>query len=83
VLRYQIGLQLLDAEVDINGPWETIRDSVIISTKESLGCYELKKHKPWFDEGCSKLFDQRKEVKLQLLQDPTEIISDSINNVKT
>jgi hypothetical protein len=36
-----------------------------ISAKESLGCYELKKHKPWFDEGCLKLLDQKKEAKLQ------------------
>jgi hypothetical protein len=25
----------------------------------------LKKHKPWFDEACSKLVDQRKQAKLQ------------------
>jgi hypothetical protein len=30
-----------------------------ISAKQSLGYYELKKHKPWFNEGCSKLSDQR------------------------
>jgi hypothetical protein len=31
-----------------------------MSAKESLGYFEFKKHKPWFDEGCSKLLDQRK-----------------------
>jgi hypothetical protein len=31
------------------------------------------KHKPWFDQACSKLFDQRKQAKLQWLQDPSEI----------
>jgi hypothetical protein len=30
----------------------------------------LKKHKPWFDEGCSKLLDKRKKSQLQWLQDP-------------
>jgi hypothetical protein len=37
---------LLDAEVDINRVWETIRDNIKISVKESLSYYELKKHKP-------------------------------------
>jgi hypothetical protein len=42
----------LDAEVDIDRAWETIRENINISAKESLGYYELKKHKQWFDEGC-------------------------------
>jgi hypothetical protein len=43
-----------DAEVDINTrrACETIRENIKISAKESVGYYELKKHKPWFDEGC-------------------------------
>jgi hypothetical protein len=45
-------LEDLDAEVEINSAWETIRENVIISGEESLGYLELKKHKPWFDEGC-------------------------------
>jgi hypothetical protein len=40
----------------------------------------MKKHKPWFDEGCSELLDQRKQAKLQWLQDPTEINGDNLNN---
>jgi hypothetical protein len=31
--------------------WETIREYIKISATESLGYYELKKNKPWFDEG--------------------------------
>jgi hypothetical protein len=42
----------------------------------------LKKHKPWFDEGCLKLLDNRKKAKLQWLQDPSEINGDNLNNVK-
>jgi hypothetical protein len=38
----------------------------------------LKKHKAWFDEGCYKLLDQRKEAKLQWLQDPSEINEDNL-----
>ncbi|PNF23951.1 hypothetical protein B7P43_G10044 [Cryptotermes secundus] len=48
-------LENFDTEVDVNKDWETIRDNIKISAKESLGYYEPKKHKPWFDEGCSKL----------------------------
>jgi hypothetical protein len=55
-------LEDLDAEVEINTIWETIRENIKISAKESLGYYELKQHKPWFDEGRSKLIDQRKKV---------------------
>jgi hypothetical protein len=53
-------LEDLDAEVEINSARETIRENINISAKESLGYFELKKHKPWFDEECSKLLDQRK-----------------------
>jgi hypothetical protein len=48
----------------------------------SLSYYELEKYKPWFEEGRSKLLDQRKQAKLQWLQDPREIYRDSLNNVK-
>jgi hypothetical protein len=50
-----------------------LRENIKISAKESLGSYELKKNKLWFDEGCSKLLDQRKLAKLQWLQDQSEI----------
>jgi hypothetical protein len=40
------------------------------------------KHEPWFDEGCSKLLDQRKQAKLQWLQDPSKINGDNLNNVR-
>jgi hypothetical protein len=39
-------LEDLDTEVDINRAWGTIREIIKISAKESLGYYELKKHKP-------------------------------------
>jgi hypothetical protein len=42
----------------------------------------LKKHKPWFDEECSKLLDQRKQAKLQWLQDPDEINGYNLNDVR-
>jgi hypothetical protein len=75
-------LEDLDTEVEINSAWETIRENVKISAKESLGYFELKKHKPWFDEGFSELLDQSKQAKLQWLQDPSEINGDNLNNVR-
>jgi hypothetical protein len=74
-------LEDLNTEVEINSAWETIRENIKISAKESLGCFELKKHKQWFNKGCSKLFDLRKQAKLQWLQDPAERNGDSLNNV--
>jgi hypothetical protein len=67
-------LEDLDTEVEINSAWETIREYIKTSAKESLGYFELKKNKPWFDEICSKLLDKRKQAKLQWLQDPIRII---------
>jgi hypothetical protein len=55
----------LDAEVEINTIWKTIRENIKISAKESLVYYEPKQHNPWFEEGCSELLDQRKQAKLQ------------------
>jgi hypothetical protein len=45
-------LEDLDPEVETNTIWETIRENKIISTKEGLGYYELKQHKPRYDEEC-------------------------------
>jgi hypothetical protein len=71
----------LDAEVDINGAWESVRENIKISAKESLGYCELEKHKPWFDGGCSELLDQRKQARLLWLQVPSEINLDNLNNI--
>jgi hypothetical protein len=64
--------EALKDEMQINRAWETITENIKISAEEGLGHYELK-HKPWFDEECSQLLQQRKQAKLQWLQDPSEI----------
>jgi hypothetical protein len=56
--------------------------NIKFSAKEGLGYFELKKHKPWFNKGCSKLLDQRKQAKLQWLQDSNEINADNLNNIR-
>jgi hypothetical protein len=55
-------LENLGTEEAINSALETVRENIKIPAKENLGYYELKKHKPWFDEGWSKLLDQRKQI---------------------
>jgi hypothetical protein len=62
--------------------WGTIRENKNISAKENLGYYEPKENKPWFDEGWSKLLEQRKQDKLQWLQDPSKIYGDNLNNIR-
>jgi hypothetical protein len=65
-------LEDLDTEVKINSAWKMIRENIQISGKESLGYFELKKHKPWFDEVCSKLLQKPKQAKLQWLHNPSK-----------
>jgi len=55
---------LRDSE-DINMAWENIKENITSSAKESLGLYEMKQHKPWFDEECLAFLDQSKRAKFQ------------------
>jgi hypothetical protein len=57
-------LENLDDDVEINITWETMREN-IISAKEGLDYYELKKDTPWFAKECSGPLHQRKQAKLQ------------------
>jgi hypothetical protein len=50
----------------------------IYNTKESLGL----QRKPWFDEECLGMLDQRKHAKMQWRQDPSQSNTDNINNVR-
>jgi len=36
-----------------------MKGDIKTSAKESLGLYELKQHKPWFDEECLQFLDQK------------------------
>jgi hypothetical protein len=62
--------------------WDKIKGSIKISAKESLGLYERKLHKQWFDEECSKFLDQRKQAKMQWLQNPNQSNVDNLKNVR-
>ena len=49
---------------DVNRTWENIKENIETSAEESLGLYELKQNKPWFDEECLGFLDQRKRAKM-------------------
>jgi hypothetical protein len=75
-------LENLNLSEDINKAWENIKVSIKISAKDSLGLYERKQHKPSFDEECSKFLDQRKQAKMQWLQNPNQRNVDNLNNIR-
>jgi predicted lipase len=43
-------LENLHDSKDINRAWENIKENIKTSAKDSLGLYELKQHKPWYNE---------------------------------
>jgi hypothetical protein len=73
-------LESLDQSFD-NKAWESIRENIKTSAKENLGYQKLKHIKPWFDDEFSKLTDQRKQSKLQWLQNPNQTNRDNLQNL--
>jgi uncharacterized protein YPO0396 len=59
-----------------------IRNNITFSAKECISHCEARHHKPWFDEECSKLVDQRKQAKLQWMQDQSVVNDDNLRNVR-
>jgi hypothetical protein len=57
---------------DINRAGENIKENIKTSAKESLSRYKFKQHKPWFDEECLGFLDQRKQAKMQWVQDTNQ-----------
>jgi len=62
-------LENLDIDEDVNRAWENIKENIQTSAKESLGLHERRQHKPWFDTECLDFLDQRKQAKMQWIQD--------------
>ena len=67
---------------DINRAWENIKENIKTSAKESLGLHELKQHKAWFGNECLHFLDERKQAKLQWVQDPSQRNVDNLNYVR-
>jgi hypothetical protein len=69
---------LNDSEETFIGLGKTYKGNIKTSAKESLVLYETKQHKSGFDEECSRFLDQRKQAKMQWLQDPSQ---NHVNNL--
>ena len=76
--KYQIeitnlfaALENLNVDKDVNRVWENIKENIKTSAKESLDLHEWKQHKPWFDKVCVDFVNQRKQAKMQWIQDPS------------
>ncbi|KAJ4430976.1 hypothetical protein ANN_19569 [Periplaneta americana] len=70
----------VEKELDVNSVWENIRDSIKIAAEQSIGYYEIKKKKPWFDEDCCMVVERRKQGNFKFLQDPVEEKRDNYFN---
>jgi hypothetical protein len=65
-------LENLSDDEEINKAWENTKENIKTSAKVSLGLHELKQHKPWFDEECLGFLHQKKQAKMQWVQDPSK-----------
>ena len=87
--KYQIeitkrfaALENLNVVEDVNRAWENMKENIKTSAKERLSLHELKQNEPWFNEECVGFLDQRKQAKMQLLQDPSRSNVNNRNNVR-
>ena len=74
-------LENLSDSEDINSTWENIKGNIKEPQLKSLCLYELKQHNPWFEEECLRFLDQRKQAKMQWLQNPNQNSVDNLHNV--
>jgi len=75
-------LENLSDYEDVNRAWVNIKGNIMTSAKESLALHKLKKHKPLFDEECLGILGQRKQAKMQWIQDPSQRNIDNLNNIR-
>ena len=77
-----VALENLSDSKDINRAWECIKENIKTSAKESVGLHKMKQHKPLCDEECLGFLDQKKQAKIQWVQDPSQCFVDNLNNVR-
>ena len=75
-------MENLNVDEDVNRVWENIEENIKTSAKESLVLHEWKQHKPWFGKECVDFLDQRKQAKMQWIQDPSRSNVDNLNNIR-
>jgi hypothetical protein len=61
--------------LDIKSVWESIKDIIKTSAKDNQDYDNVKCNKPQYDDECSKVIDQRKQAKLQWLQNPSQTMA--------
>ena len=69
--RFETSMNLRGSEA-INKAWENLKENIKTSAKGSIGLQELQQQKPWFHEECIGFLDQRKQAKMQWVQDPSQ-----------
>ena len=72
----------LNGSEDINRAWESIKENIKASATKILGLYEWKQHKPWFGDERLRSLYQRKEAKMQWVQDRSQSKVDNQKNVR-
>jgi hypothetical protein len=74
-------LENLDAEADINRTWETIRENIQISAKESLHYYELKRQAT-VRRKVFRIIKQKKTNQTAVVTGSKRKNGDNLNNIK-
>ena len=69
-------------EIDVNKMWEAIRDTVKGAAKEHVGEMKRQKNKPWFDDECLKLHEERKQARQRWLGNKNEANTNNYSNAK-
>jgi hypothetical protein len=81
-LRLRTGfsaLENLSDGKDTSRAWKNIKENIKTSAKKNLGLHEFEQHKPRFDGECLNFLDQRKQVKMQWVQEPSQSNVDNLN----
>jgi hypothetical protein len=73
-----VALQNLRHSEDINKARENIKGNITISAKKPVGLSERKQHV----QKCSQFLSQRKQAKIQWLQNPNQSNLDNVNNTR-
>jgi len=77
-----VALENINDSEDTNRTCKNIKENIKIPSQQSQGLYKMNKHKPWFDEECSGILDQKKQAKVRWLQDPSQRKVDNLKSVR-
>jgi hypothetical protein len=75
-------LKNVDYNWSINWPWENIRISKFQLKIAHVVMRTYNQHKPCFDKEFSKVVDERRQNKLKLSRDPSQVKADNLKNIR-